>query len=61
MQERLLGPPQLVLDRVRRRGAQRWFALQFQRAIEEMTLTGGRLTAKLLGANPNAAGFIRAA
>jgi ATP-dependent 26S proteasome regulatory subunit len=33
----------------------------FLRAIEEMTLSGGRLTAKLLGANPNAAGFIRAA
>ena len=29
MQERLLGPPPLVLDRVRRRGAQRWFALRF--------------------------------
>ena len=33
----------------------------FLRAIEEMTLTGGRLTARLLGANQNAAGFIRAA
>jgi hypothetical protein len=33
----------------------------FTRAIEEMTLSGGRLTARLLGANPNAAGFIRAA
>jgi len=28
MQERLLGPPPLVLDHARRRGAQRWIALQ---------------------------------
>ncbi len=41
MQERLLGPPPLVLDRVRRRGAQRWFALQFHPDTNARTTTAG--------------------
>ena len=41
MQERLLGPPPLVLDRVRRRGAQRWFALQFHPDANARTAAAG--------------------
>ena len=41
MQERLLGPPPLVLDRVRRRGAQRWFALRFHPDANARTTTAG--------------------
>ena len=41
MQERLLGPPPLVADRVRRCGAQRWFALQSHPDANARTTTAG--------------------
>jgi hypothetical protein len=41
MQERLLGPPLFVLDRVRRSGAQRWFAFQFHPDANARTTAAG--------------------
>ena len=41
MQERLLGPPPLVLDSVRRRGAHRWFALPFNPDANALTAPSG--------------------